>query len=206
MDAKPLFTEDRADIVAYYCGHCRTVRGSQLDAEQCCTDIHCDCGKKIGVRNSAITPRLTPCADCKEKSHIKSVKDGLRKAERITTPTTKFVFSDCISQHNGFFPLESIDDAIDLSAGDDMPFFVYDCDRQVWGGIGPASELIEAALEGDWFDGAEDHAVHVDELQASLNQWNAKQNIEQFVWTDKRIIVLDEKRFEEWLNSEEGLL
>lgn len=127
----------------------------------------------------------------------KPTLDGLRKAERITTPTTKFVFSDC----NGFFSLERIDDVIDLSAGDDMPFFVYDCDRQVWGGLAPASDLIEAALEGDWFDGAEDHAVHVDELQASLNQWNAKQNIEQFVWTDKRIIVLDEKRFEEWLNS-----
>ena len=46
MDAKPLYTEDKKDIVAHFCGECRLVKKSFKDAEDCCIPKLCKCGNE----------------------------------------------------------------------------------------------------------------------------------------------------------------
>lgn len=205
MDAKPLFTKERDDVVAYFCSTCRIVRGTQSDAEQCCTAIICKCGAKVGLRQGNFGLNPKSCPECREKMHLKLQKDKLRSAERISEPTSRYVFSESVSYKDGYFELAQLEEVVDLEGGDDVPFFVYDCDRTKWHGF-DAEKLIEAAFESDWFEDADKHVVDFDGLEAFLEEWNAKQTLEQWMWTSKRIIVLDEQKFEDWLNSDEGLL
>ncbi len=68
MDAKPLFTEDKKDVVAHFCGKCRIVKASLEDAEDCCKPKLCDCGKEVRKYYSV-------CDVCLNISQIKKEKD-----------------------------------------------------------------------------------------------------------------------------------
>jgi hypothetical protein len=190
MNAKPLFTEDKIDVVAYFCSSCRRVRATEKEAESCCTPKLCECGEEVKTH-------YTSCQSCIDKKRLKELKEKLSKAIRVTTPSTDYVYSECTGDNEGYFELGSIEEVFDDS---ELPFYVHDCDRQEWKGL-DAGDLVNDALESDWYEDANDDVVEFEELNKFLETWNKKQNLHQFMATD-RIIVLDEAKFNAWLNEQ----
>jgi len=188
MNAKPLFTEDKKDTVAYFCSECRIVKSTFEIADKCCTTPLCDCGGEVEHRRSK-------CRPCSDKNTLDKLKARLSKATRIKTPTTIMVHSDETSHHDGFFDLADIEEVFDDS---EMPLYVYDCDKQHWKGL-CYDTMIENALEGDWYDEASENVVLEDEFKTFLDEWNKKQTLHQFTATLNRIIVLDDDKFNAWL-------
>lgn len=103
MNAKPLFTEDKTDVVAYYCSKCRIVSKTKEQAEDCCMPpkpVFCDCGNEVEIHRSV-------CSSCSDKKRIEQF-NALPLAEW-----------DCItplvlhSSDTYFFDLESIGEYAD---------------------------------------------------------------------------------------------
>ena len=189
MNAKPLFTEDKTDIVAYFCSKCRIVKAEEKDAEACCEIKLCACGDEVKKYYSV-------CEACNKNNQLIKLKESVASATRITKPTSEYVHSDHTNHNEGFFCLDEIEDVFDDS---EMPFYVYDCTKQNWKGLG-AQDLISTALEDDWYEGAEDNVVDAEDLIKFVDNWNKKQTLHQFI-PNKKIIVLDEEKLTTWLNE-----
>lgn len=195
MDAKPLFTDDREEIVAYFCSKCRVVKQTEQQAEECCKPLpgrFCHCGVEIPhkwIWNS--------CDKCRAAKSTAELKESLRAAEVINTPSHSWVYSNCGGGNDGYFKLSEIEGIFE---DDEMPLFVYDCDKQVWKGLSD-EDFIYSELEGDWFEDAADHVVDQDELAKFLENWNKKQTLHQFMACTRRIIVLDKDKFTSWLSG-----
>lgn len=100
MNAKPLFTEDKSDIVAYYCSKCRIVKQTKEQADECCTPpapILCDCGNQV----EKYRPICASCAEQKRTEKFNALPcvewDGV-------TPLTLYGSDDY------FFDFQSIAD------------------------------------------------------------------------------------------------
>ncbi|EGR5854691.1 hypothetical protein RGL65_004405 [Vibrio parahaemolyticus] len=190
MNAKPLFTEDREHVVAYFCSKCRIVKSTEADAEQCCRDRHCDCGAKIEERYKS------SCDKCQREKFRAEKKSRISKMPIVQSPTSGMVYSDNTSYNEGFFKLDDIDSVFEEG---EKPFFVYDCNIKKWSGLN-ASDIVEADLESDWYEDASDDVVYLDELEKFLSEWNKKQTLFCYECAE-RVIVLDQERFTAWLSE-----
>lgn len=188
MNAKPLFVEDKTDVVAYFCSECRIVKKTSQEAEDCCKPKLCDCGKEVRQYYSV-------CDTCLDISRIKKEKEKLSKATRIKVPTTDAVYSEGAS-NEGYVFFDGLEDEFEDDS--EMPLYVYDCTMQTWGGL-DLDEILENAFDGDWHEDAVDSVVKHDELAKYLKSWNEKQDLYQYMVATDRIIVLDEEKFNSWL-------
>jgi|GEM_PF-4850365 len=103
MNAKPLFTEDKADIVAYFCSECRIVKQTEEQADTCCVPpkpVLCDCGNEVEIHRSI-------CSSCSDKNQIEKFN---------ALPVVEWNGMTPLVLHNSdtyFFDLESIEEYAD---------------------------------------------------------------------------------------------
>lgn len=188
MNAKPLFTEDKKDTVAYFCSKCRIVKATEQQANDCCKPLLCRCGEELPNAWSS-------CDKCREADSLLKLKEALTKATRVQSPTADWVYSDSTHKKDGYFEFCNIGEVFEDS---EMPLFIYDCTKEAWNGLN-ADDLIENAFDGDWYEDAADSVVDQEELEKFLEGWNKKQTTHQFTANLKQIIVLDEAKFDAWL-------
>jgi len=189
MNASPLFTENKEDVVAYFCSECRNVAQNKELAEGCCKPSLCDCGVEIHKYS-------TTCDKCREASDLVMVIENLAKAKRVHAAAFEMVFSDETSRNDGFFELGDIEEVFEDS---EMPFYVFKCKKECWAGL-DAAEIIENEMDNGWFEGASDSVESYEELKTFLESWNEKQNLHQFCALSSEIVVLDEAKFEAMLS------
>lgn len=188
-------------INQYRCDTCRTFYATELAAEACCNPNCIVCGRKLLVSDMPRTLHGNTCASCMEANTRRHLIDRLRNAERVTAPSTSFVY------------VPGVNDYLDLSEYEDSPFqlaeiveefcldranpvpvpaWVWDCDEVHWQGL-DIEQYIENELE-EWFDDASSQLTGMDALVAAVNAFNAQQNLTQYVYT-RRVIILDEAAF-----------
>lgn len=127
--------------------------------------------------------------------------EKLKSAEIIEKPSHGWLYSDNEFIGNyGYFEINNLDEIdLVLDGVEDKPCFLFDCNEEKWSGI-DIDEAIENEL-CDWFEDASEQISHYDELNAFINEWNAKQHVCQYYPNYNRIIVLDTVKFNELINS-----
>ena len=199
MDAKPLFKETGEKVFISYCGKCGKTWASEVAANECCQVFHCKCGNER-------SPYQHNCRSCQEKASLLKEKQRVMNAKRVTKPTNDANYVYCEGFGNeGYISWDDIHTECE-SEGKESPVFIYDCDVQKWEGFN-ADDLVENYFEdAEWFEDAADQVKATEELETFLKEWNKKQTLEQYWPNDDRIIVLDEKRFNDWLKEEPAVM
>lgn len=117
----------------------------------------------------------------------------LNSAEIIPKPREGYVFiNDASIGDKGFVDINKLDN--ELTKMENPPCFCFDVIEDKWGGI-DITNVINDELH-DWYDNAIEHVKNREELINYVNQWNSKQKISQFFVNERKIIILDEKRFQ----------
>lgn len=129
----------------------------------------------------------------------KELREILKSAQIIEKPTYGWVFSpeDENCGFDGYFELDDIDEYFHEK---DKPFYVFDCDKAIWSGI-DVNEAIEHSLL-DWHDGTFEQIIDYYELVDFIKEWNEKQNVVEYVPDRGKIIILDQERFDRFLNGD----
>ena len=194
MNAQPLFKETGEKIQHHYCGKCGFIRSTKDEAEQCCKPLLCECGNELQQYRNR-------CNSCIERDSLRKEKNRIMQAERVLRPTVegRVYWEGAIG--DGFIDLSEIESECE-SEDKELPAFVYDCECRKWEGF-DAEAIIEDYFEdSEWFDGAEDQLEAVEEFKEFLASWNKKQTLKQYQTDYYKIIVLDEKQFNAWLEVE----
>lgn len=197
MNAKPLFTQDKSDIVAYFCSECRIVKATEKEAEKCCKPLFCaTCGGLVEQYRNV-------CETCAKKISLSSLKTSLAKAIRLKKPTTDKIYSEGLGSDDGYIDFSELDEVV---AEDEceMPLFVYDCQKEVWAGL-DAESILENSLEGDWYEDAIHNVELRDELENMIKLWNDKQTLNQYMVNMEKIIVINDAQFDAWLADDHWL-
>ncbi|MCD1124840.1 hypothetical protein LPW36_02115 [Jinshanibacter sp. LJY008] len=195
MKAEELYTKDNKPTGIYFCSGCRKIYSIKGLAENCCLCRQCN--------NQIIDPQYdfqSVCSNCRSVNSERNKKDKLRNAERVTKPTTDFIYSEDFSRNEGYMTVDELEEE---AAQDDveLPCYVYDCDSQNWGGI-DIGDCLENEFQ-DWFEDAQDHITDYDGLYAFITEWNKKQTVTQYMVNYNRIYVIDEDRFNQLISEEQ---
>ena len=184
------------DVRAFVCEKCARVystlayagasdkaaTAAQQAAEGCCNERVCNCG-------AIIEGWWTACARCRERNKL------LRAVEIEATGYSDPVYSDeCGGEWNEGYS-SSLDALREWCEDHEvaMPAYVHPCDETAFA-LDPA-HILESALDEHHEDAA-DQVVDEEGLEAFLKEWNAKQTLRSCFPDTKRVIVLDQERFD----------
>lgn len=207
MNAIPYVRVDKPELTptVYACGKCKMLysdgspllfppgtKTAQDAAEACCGPYRCpNCAQPNGSHAGAW------CSACSQEMRNKAAAAQEAKENRAALRAKRLTIAQysgpvCAPLSDRFFSeveeyLESCEDE-----GEQPEFpFVWPCHvRTLALNVGDA---LDSVLEAENVDGAE--FSHVEELEAFVKEWNAKQTHQ--VWTayESEVVVIDEGRF-----------
>lgn len=195
MNVRELVFRGEDKTALYACGECGKVFSpkayitkddvsrstARRAAEECCAPRHCACGEQI-------EKYLTACHRCRERSKLR--KAQVIDASGYTGPV--------YAEHSGSWGegySADVDDLIEWcdSCGKETPAYCHPCTSMPL--CLNADSILEMAVD-DMHEDAVDQIEAADELVQFIERWNAKQTCIAYFADTKRVIVLDQERFE----------
>lgn len=198
MHTKELTFKGEDQTVLYACGECGRLSSPAIYmakpdvqhatarrmAEECCAPRKCECGAEI-------EKHWTACSACRERKM-------LNKATLIDMATHDGPVSAESEGDWGDGYSSSIEAMIEAchEHGEPVPAYCHPCHEQHLR-LDPDS-LLENAVDGMHED-AGDQIEAADELSDFIAGWNAKQRCVSYYADRSRVIVIDQKRFDDLL-------
>lgn len=159
-----------------------STQAAQRAADECCQPRVCECGEPV-------ERPWTACAPCRERNKL------LRAMPIDAASYSGPVHSDDCDGEWGEGYSSDLDALREWCADWEapVPAYVHPCDEETF--ALDAGQIIESALDDHHDDGA-DQVVDEEGLEAFLKEWNAKQTLRSCFPDTKRVIVLDQERFD----------
>lgn len=196
IEAMPLVVQGTDNVQLYACGKCGTCYSprvyasqslptAQKAAQECCDRKCTGCG-------GAVEKYWTKCEACRSVDDKAREVARFDKAEKVAEKD----YGGPVYDERGDQYYSDTDDLReryedrDDEEGWAWPTFVYACTVQAF--EISADDILEAAGERmEWEDWDDSRVVAVDELQAFVKEWNAKQNGECWHADHSRAIILE---------------
>lgn len=175
MNAQEIVNKETGKVVFYACGKCGNMFPTNAAADQCCVPYRCDtCG----------------CETKRYRTRCESCGDLAMLLKATVTPIEEFTMiqSDDYPYNDGYL---DADDIHELEELDNPPAFVFGTTFTLYSL--DAVTIVEQAM-GDHHEDAE--FDHQEELFAFVDDFNAKQRGGSYYQDEKRVVVLDQTRFD----------
>ena len=158
---KKVEDEEMKPCGIFYCSKCRSVHGSQKEANECCVPRLCACGKQLERYQ-------TICDQCQEAKEVKCEQDRFNAAKKVHE--SEYTGSRIFYNDKFYSDVESLLEQLE-DDGVEPPSYAWACENV---GIPKASlsDVTDRVVENMWEGASESDLNGLDELEAAINAFN----------------------------------